>query len=298
MPNETDLSPDDAPAQHYTGEALAACEKALRTIVAKVGSWGPRLILFGGLAPRYLVPEVPDGVEAHLGTTDLDVVLGITVVDEEEAVYTKLQQELRNAGFEPSGASYAWERRIDDIKVVIEFFCPVEDGEDPGSLRRNPGGETGSTISAIRLRGAELAGEDYQVIELEGETLDHGGRRNVEIRVAGILPFLVLKAFAVNSRDKEKDAYDIVWTLNAFGEEGPRSAAEQAAESPVREYSDVEEGIRLLKSHFSELDAPGPSNYARFFLGIAEDDDSRDRLRRSARGVVVTFLNRWDEIQG
>ena len=47
------------PIDEYTPEALQACEKALRTIVSRVGAWGPRLILFGGLAPRYLVNAPP-----------------------------------------------------------------------------------------------------------------------------------------------------------------------------------------------------------------------------------------------
>lgn len=43
----------------YTPEALAACEKALRTILVKIGPWGSRVALIGGLVPRYLVPTAP-----------------------------------------------------------------------------------------------------------------------------------------------------------------------------------------------------------------------------------------------
>ncbi len=71
----------------------------------------------------------------------------------------------------------------------------------------------------------------------------------------------------------------------------------QPAESPIRGHSNVAEGMRLLRRHFSELDAPGPSNYAKFFLGIVEVDNARDGLRRFARAVVMAFLNRWDELQ-
>lgn len=204
------------PIEDYTPEALQACEKALRTIVSRIGAWGPRLILFGGLAPRYIVDSPPSDVDEHTGTTDLDVVVGVEIEVDDGGVYTKLQQELRNAGFEVSDdGSWAWERRVNGVRVVLEFFCPVEQDGEPGRLKRNPGGDAGSSISAIQLRGAEIAGVDCRAVDLSGEVLDDGGHRDVTIRVVNILPFLVLKAFALESRDKEKDAYDIVWTLNA-----------------------------------------------------------------------------------
>ncbi len=288
-----------APIELYTPAAVAACEKALRTIVARVGLWGPRLILFGGLAPRYIVEQVPEKVIEHQGTTDLDMVIGIAIESEseEEAVYTKLQQELRNADFAPSKeGSYAWERRVDGIRVAIEFFCPVEVGGRPGRLKRNPGGLTGSNVSAIQLKGAEIAGADCRTCVLEGEVLDYGGRRQVEVRVVNILPFLVLKAFALETRDKEKDAYDIIWTLNSFGRKGPMSAAEAAAQSPIAQTDYVTDAIAILSERFGTFDAKGPNNYARFFLGAMNNDEERDRLRRFAHGVMNEFLNRWAEV--
>jgi hypothetical protein len=287
------------PIEDYTPEALQACEKALRTVVSRIGAWGPRLVLFGGLAPRYIVDSPPSEVGEHTGTTDLDVVVGVEIeVDDEEGVYTKLQQELRKTGFDVSAeGSYAWERRVDGVRVVLEFFCPVEQGGRPGRLKRNPGGEAGSSISAIQLRGAEMAGADCCTVDLSGEILDHGGRREVTIRVVNILPFLVLKAFALETRDKEKDAYDIVWTLNAYGEEGPASAAEAAAGSPIADSAEVAAALDILQHRFSDPESQGPSNYARFFLGAGGDDDERMRLRMHARGTIRAFLARWHAIR-
>jgi hypothetical protein len=289
----------EAPIDQYTPEALRACEKALRTIVSRVGAWGPRLILFGGLAPRYIADSPPAELEEHTGTTDLDVVVGVEIEIADDGLYTKLQQELRNAGFgESHEGSYAWERRVDGVRVVLEFFCPVEPGGKSGSLKRNPGGEAGSRVSAIQLRGAEIAGADCTTRLLSGDVLDHGGHRDVEIQVVNILPFLVLKAFALQSRDKEKDAYDVVWTLNAFGEQGPVSAAEASAGSPIADRDEVREAIEILDERFNRPEAQGPSNYARFFLGgdggVA---DERERLRRFAMGTVRTFLARWEEVR-
>jgi hypothetical protein len=301
MASDAGMTPNlpEVPIDEYTPEALQACEKALRTIVSRVGAWGPRLILFGGLAPRYLVDAPPAELEGHTGTTDLDVVIGVEIEVSDEGVYTKLQEELKKAGFSPgSEGSYAWERRVDGVRVVLEFFCPVESEGEPGRLRRNPGGEAGSKISAIQLKGAELAADDSTIRTLSGEVLDHGGHRDVQVQIANILPFLVLKAFALDTRDNEKDAYDIVWTLQAFGEAGPVSAAEAVAESPVVDRHEVTEAMHILEERFGELNGQGPSNYARFFLGGRDDvDEDRTRLRREARGAVQAFLARSKELR-
>ena len=270
---------------------MAACEKALRTILTRIGTWGSQLVLIGGLTPRYLVSNPPAGMVEHIGTTDLDVVVGISLSSRKEEVYRKLQQHLRETGFTPA-ESFRWQRRVDGVQVQLEFFCPAGDGE-PGKLLRNPGG-AGSQISAIRTRGAELAGRDHLSVPLQGELLDHGGfQERVELRVANLLPFLVLKAFAVNDRDKAKDSYDLVWTLNAYGD-GPRSAAEAAANSPVIADPNVPAAIACMREHFQTPGHRGPSQYAIFEL-TNKDDEERQRLRRFAHGTVREFLAGWGE---
>jgi len=249
-------------------------------------------VLIGGLTPRYLISSPPAGMAEHVGTTDLDVVVGISLSSEEDEVYRKLQQHLREAGFAPA-ESFRWQRSVDGVLVQLEFFCPAGDGQ-PGKLLRNPGG-AGSQISAIRTRGAELAGQDFITVPLRGELLDHGGfQERVELRVANLLPFLVLKAFAVNDRDKAKDSYDLVWTLDAYGE-GPASAAEEAAKSPVIGNPNIAAAISCMREQFQTIGHRGPSQYAIFEL-IHEDEDERERLRRFAHGTIQEFLVRWREL--
>lgn len=54
------------------------------------------------------------------------------------------------------------------------------------------------------------------------------GRPNaVELRVASIPAFLVMKGYALAGRDKHKDAYDIYFEVREF-EGGPAALAEPA----------------------------------------------------------------------
>ena len=298
MPTEPPLHPRAV----YTPEALAACEKALRTILTKVGPWGQRLVLIGGMTPRYLVGRLPVDVKEHIGTTDLDIVVGVTISTEEEEAYRTLQQNLKDAQFEPARnpdtgkeETFRWTRKVDGVGVHLEFFCPVGNGQ-PGKLLRNPGLNVGSRISAIRTRGAELAAMDHVVISLAGELLDHGGiQESVSAQVANLLPFLVLKAFAIEERDKEKDSYDVVWMLSAY-KDGPRSVVQEIAKSPVLGHPDVAAAMERLRAHFQTPDHRGPSQYAKFEL-IGGDENERAQLRRYAHGALADFFRYWEELK-
>ncbi|MGD0941519.1 MAG: hypothetical protein ABR905_17615 [Terracidiphilus sp.] len=289
-------------SQHlYTPQALAACEKALCTILTKVGPWGSRLILIGGMTPRYLVGNAPMDMKEHVGTTDLDIVVGVTVSTEEEEAYRTLQQNLKEAGFAPAvnpdtgtEETFRWVRDVDGTRVLLEFFCPVGDGQ-PGRLYRNPGHNIGSKISAIRTQGAELAGIDHFSVTLKGETLDDGGiQEGVTARVANLLPFVVLKAFAIEQRDKDKDSYDLVWTLNAFSG-GPLSAVEAMAVSPVLNHPEIPIAVGYLRKNFQTVEHRGPAQYARFERSNGTEDE-RTSLRRFAQGTIAQFLAHWEAL--
>lgn len=306
MPNEDGHSLDKRPLlrggpsrAQYTPASVTACEKTLRSLLSNIGPWGPRVVLIGGMAPRYLVPDVQLQVGAHIGTTDLDVVIGVAVEDVGEA-YRTLQKNLSDLGFSPSRdpqtgneMSFRWERKVDGVPVTLEFFCPVGDGI-PGRAQRNPVTAAGSKISAIRTRGAELAGEDFIEVDLSGETLDHGGvREHVSLKVANILPLLVLKAFALQEREKDKDAYDVIWLLRSH-QGGPRGAAQAAALSPIVDSPEVAAAIEVLRSVFRTHEHSGPSQYARFLADDINDLDDRVRLQRLAHGTMNEFLAHWD----
>lgn len=285
----------------YTPEAVAACEKALITLLTKIGPWGAQLVLIGGMAPRYLVGPPPEQLPPHVGTTDLDVVIGVALSADDEAAYRTLQKNLVEAGFAPARddadreVSFRWEREVDGIPVILEFFCPLGGGE-PGSLRRNPGAGVGSRISAIRVRGADLAAQDHITVTLTGETLDGGGiRERVPVKVANILPFIVLKSFALDERDKDKDSYDLVWCITAY-QDGPGSAADACARSGAAKSEAMTEAIEMLRKNFRSIDHSGPARYALFESAGAAGEQVM-RLRRYAFGAVNEFLRRWDEVQ-
>lgn len=118
----------------YDEEATARCERVLLTLVGELGPWRERIYWVGGLAPRYLVGQLPEGAAAHVGTTDVDLVIGLALGDETPETYRTLQNNLEKAHFEQREPSYAWARRVDGMTVIVEFLCETDQVEAAASF--------------------------------------------------------------------------------------------------------------------------------------------------------------------
>jgi hypothetical protein len=272
----------------YDEETTARCERALVTLLGDLGPWRERIYLAGGLAPRYLVGQLPEGARAHVGTTDVDLVIGLALGDEAPETYRTLQNNLTKSGFKRTTPSFRWTRKVDDVTVVVEFLCETDE-VDPGDIFKPKGESTGSKFAAFNVRGANLSGRDFIEVEIEGERLDDGGRSKVAVRVANLLPYTVLKILAFQDRHDNKDAYDLVFTL-FHAEGGPEEAGRAAKSSPVAGHPQVTEALTLLAERFVDVDQDGPSAYAAFLAQPGGDDGDRERLRREAVATVREFL--------
>jgi hypothetical protein len=271
----------------YDEETTARCERALVTLLGDLGPWRERIYLAGGLAPRYLVGQLPEGARAHVGTTDVDLVIGLALGDETPETYRTLQNNLEKSGFERKEPSFRWARDVEGVTVVVEFLCETDEVE-PGRIFRPKGESTGAKLAAFNVRGANLIRDDFIEREIEGERLDDGGRSKVAVRVANLLPYTVLKILAFQDRHENKDAYDLVFTLFQ-AEGGPGEAGKAARSSAVAEHPQVTEALSLLEERFRDVDRDGPTAYAAFLAQPGGDED-RARLRREAVATVWEFL--------
>jgi hypothetical protein len=270
----------------YDEETTARCERALVTLLGDLGPWRERVYLAGGLAPRYIVGRLPEGVRSHVGTTDVDLVVGLALGDEAPQTYRTLQRNLEQAGFKQGAPSFQWARQVDGVTVFLEFLCET-DAVRPGDIFRPKTG-AGSKFAAFNVRGAHLVRDDFIERDLERERLDGGGMSRVTVRVANVLSYAVLKTFSFQDRHANKDAYDLIFTLlNHDG--GPGAAGRLAKDSPIAQHPQVTEGLSLLAERFRSIGHDGPAAYAAF-LADPGDDDSSARLRQQAVVTAREFL--------
>lgn len=269
----------------YDEETTARCERALVTLLGDIGPWSKRVYLAGGLAPRYIVGSLPEGARAHVGTTDIDLVIGLAVGDDSPEAYRTLENNLKKADFEAEN-SFRWTRSVEGVTVIVEFLCETDE-VDAGRIFKPKQG-TGSGLGAFNVRGAQLVTRDHIERDITAERLEGGGWSQVRVQVASILVYTVLKILAFQDRHENKDAYDLVYCLLNF-EDGPEDAGHAAMQSPVFNEDQVGEALRLLGERFASIDDDGPNAYANF-LAEPGDDDTKARLRREAVAVVAAFL--------
>lgn len=255
------------------------------TLLGDIGPWSERVYLAGGLAPRYIVGTLPEGARPHIGTTDVDLVIGLAVEGESSEAYRTLENNLKKAGFKAE-SSFRWTKNVEGVTVIVEFLCETDQVE-PGKIFKPKEG-TGSGLGAFNVRGAQLVTRDYVEREIEADRLDEGGRSKVTVRVANILSYTVLKVLAFQDRHENKDSYDLIYCLLNFGE-GPEDAGRAAAQSTIRHAAQVRDALQLLAARFESADHDGARAYGTF-LADDGDDEQAARFRQEAVAVVRDFL--------
>lgn len=253
---------------------------------------GAHVVIVGGLVPSLLVPDPDDGAERHVGTQDLDLCLSVALVEGKVGNYDRLEISLREAGFDMAredghSVSWRWFGGV-DIPLTIEFFCAAGPGREPGRLYR-PGGVVGGKLSAVALTAGRLIDADTRDVELDVVLPGGGGATRQPVKVAGPAAYLAAKADALRRRNKNKDAYDIVWLVEAWPG-GQPALAREIREGHVAGEPDFVEALGVLRHEFASIDAAGAVKYARF---MAHDGNARDRLARQAVGAVGALLQEF-----
>lgn len=274
---------DGRSAHEYRRTVTQLCERALVTLLGSIGPWRQRIYLVGGLAPRYLVGEAPPTL--HIGTSDVDVVIALSLDDDSPETYATLETNLRRAGFEPTGTSFRWRCDIDEVKIELEFLCETT-AVAPGRIYKPRGEGTGANLGAFNVHGAQLVASDFREVSITADRIE-GGRSTVALRVADLVAFTVLKVTAFQDRHQNKDAYDLVYVL-ANWPGGPSAAGMHAVESEIVDRPQVLAALRLLGDRFSDEDADGAVAYADFLADVG--DFTYDQLRQQAVAAVRAFL--------
>jgi hypothetical protein len=139
-------------------------------------------------------------------------------------------------------------------------------------------------LQARKARGADLVFDSPVEMTLDG-TLPGGARDSVTLRIAAVVPFIVMKSMALDSRLKEKDSWDIYYCLRHY------PGGTEAVVAALRPHADeglVREGLEKLAKHFRSVDSLGPTQVADF--DEITDPEDRERVRRDALERVQYVL--------
>lgn len=284
-----------ASAGDYDPTVTDLCERMLVTVIGNAGFWGRRLYLVGGLVPRYLYGHPSGEVPAHVGSRDVDLAVILVVDDPSSKSYETLARNLVDAGFDQApldgDPEFRWRKEADGVSLILEFICDTDEVEPGRNFKPRSG--SGSRFQAFNVRGARLVSLDHKLVEIAAERLDGGGMAIAGVRVAGLLPFVILKISAFVDRHHDKDVYDLIWSL-ANHPDGPEGAGRQMAVSPVVADPLAAEALAHLRERFAEARNDAPTAYAAF-LDVADDLDVAARLRNEAVETVRIALRAFDD---
>jgi hypothetical protein len=267
--------------EDYPQRELEACHRVLMEMVNLLHEFSDHIALVGGWVPFYIAGSAGN---PHVGSLDVDVAFDFTNISAE--TYETVLAILKDNGYyqsNPVHKPFQWWKdvKVDDgapVPVEVDLLAP----EYGGRSQRHENQLVQDT-RARKARGCDLVFSRVEEVILEG-TLPNGARDTVRCKVAGVVPFLVMKGMALG-RGKPKDAYDIEYVIRNY----PGGVA-VIIELFKRDLDNklVQEGLGRIRAKFESIDHTGPQDIVNF-LAVSESD--RLVRRREAFDIVSELLD-------
>jgi hypothetical protein len=264
----------------YTAEAVEAARSVLLELTRLLGEYRESMVIVGGWVPQLLIDQT---ARRHIGSLDVDVALNHHTL--QEAGYKTIRQLLLARGYHPSNQPFIFFRTVQigerTYNVEVDFLA----GEYAGTTR----GHRTQKVQDIRprkARGCDLAVSLATETTVSG-TLPGGGKDTTILRVASIVPFLVMKAMALAGRLMEKDAWDIYYCIRYYAGGIDRLVEEF---QPHLANGLVQEALHTFAEKFASPEHIGPKQVADF--DEISDPEERDRVQRDAYERVAALVAR------
>ena len=261
----------------YTSDAVEAARLVLLELTRVLGEYRDHIVLIGGWVPELLCPQAQS---PHTGSIDVDLALNHGKL--KDAGYRSICKLLSDHGYREGKQPFIFHRKVEvngrQIDVEVDFLA-AESGVTGASHRT----QKVQGIGARKARGCELAFEMFQEVTIEGD-LPGGAKDKNTIRIASIVPFIVMKGMALYDRLKAKDAWDIHYCLRNY----PGGLDAVVREFiPHKENPLVVEGLTKIRDKFLSPNHIGPRHVADF--EEVDNEEARNEIQRDAY-ERATFL--------
>jgi len=271
-------------ASGYNVQQLNLVQSTCLYLCTILGDYIDDFVIVGGLVPNLIIPQnpLPEGVEAHVGTLDLDIGLSIGIFNSSR--YQEIVERLRGAGFAPDinknqNPTFQRWRLNNSIDVTVDFLIPLTTmGEIGGDVKH-----LDTDFGAVITPGLELAFQDRIKITISGKT-PYGEKAKRDVWVCGAGAYIILKALAFGKRGENKDAYDLFYVIRNFGS-GPKEVIQHIL--PLMNSMHGKQAIQILERDFSKPELVGPARVARFLYNRLDDVTQVE-----VAGYINQFLTR------
>jgi hypothetical protein len=268
--------------EQYDPRLVKAANSVLLEIAHLLQIYSDGFVVIGGTVPGLILRNPP---ESHIGSIDVDIALDQNKIPEKD--YRTIKSLLIERGYSPEEQPFTYSRDIviegQPIKIKVDFLA----GEYGGTGDKHRTQQI-QDLKPRKARACDLAFIQTITVQITGE-LPNGAIDQAIVQVASIVPFLMMKAQALNGRMKEKDAYDIYYCMRNYPG-GHRALVSAFKAFPSNKL--VDEGLRILKEKFASPEHVGPV-FITNFLGES-DPETQKIIQRDAYERVNVLLESLD----
>jgi predicted nucleotidyltransferase len=266
--------------QDYSPRQTEAARRVLIDVGQVLATFRDCLVLVGGWVPDLLIN---DAEERHIGSIDVDLALEAEkLMGGRYAEMLKLLLDTQR--YQQGEKPFQLIASVDlgdggaNVKVYVDFLAAKDVRLTKNEPKQLPG------FRVLQADGCIAAFNAPEEVTLQGR-MTRGAKNVVRLRVASLPDFLVMKALALEGRDKPKDAYDLCYCLDYC----PGGIPELAGSWKKRlTDKDIIRAIQILREKFASPDAYGPMQVVEFYNAVNAEE--RARRARRAFELVDTFL--------
>jgi hypothetical protein len=264
----------------YGKKEVDTCLSVLVELMTTLGEFRDNIVLVGGWIPYFLMEE---NRHEHVGSLDIDIALDFQKISED--TYQTILQALKSKGYERGKQPFIFYRTIpseDGEAITVEVDLLTGEYGGTGKSHRT---QSIQDVRARKTRGCDLVFKQNRSLKIAAN-MPNGAFNEVTIKIANVIPFIVMKGMCMWDRYKEKDAYDIYFTTLHY----PGGINEMVKIfQPFKSNKLVREGLGKIKAKFKNIDAPGLVWLTNF--EDIDDEEEKERVKRDAYERVNAFLD-------
>ena len=217
-------------------DPTSASRAVLIEVMNVLGVFRDKIVLVGGWVPDLLYPN-----SGHIGSLDVDLAISQTAIGAN--AYETILNRMVQAGYEHHASPTRFTKLVAGVKEPVKVDLvggQYVAGEKTQTIQVNE-------LGLSTLRGLDLAFDVCQDIEISG-TMPDGSQNTVRAKIVMPEGYILIKAFALDERMKEKDAYDTCAVLV------PASVVTKCLELVGNELD--ERSLDILRVRCKALDLP------------------------------------------
>ncbi len=264
-------------------DPTSASRAVLIEVVTILGAFRDEIVLVGGWVPDLLYPG-----RGHMGSLDVDLAVSRKAL--RRGAYRTMLKRMLDAGYSHQTSPTHFLKNVEGVErpVKVDLISgQYQGGEKTQTIQVNE-------LQLNTLRGLDLAFEVCQQIDISGIMPD-GTQNTVRARIVQPEAFVLIKAFALDERQNEKDAYDIDFVLRHYQ---PDVESLAGRVRPLLSSGLAREGYEILKAKFASLESVGPSWAAKVAEEQGEDFEQSQRSAFEYAQALFDGTDRCDRTGG